>query len=410
MTDRKPSYEELKDRLKKAEKLIQILENYGTSREDWQVSQLRRLANKLIRAERDERRNLSAILHDHIQPLIVGARMQVWEIQRNSDTAVVKKTADRVESILVETLAALRSLSAELRPAPLQHNGLSGGLDWLKRYMSDQFEFGVNLTISGDIDPIREETGFLLYEGVKELLLNAAKHADVDQADVLVRRTRENTIHLVVSDRGQGFDPDISSQRETATLGLFSIQERLASISGSMLIETAPGRGTKVTLTVPAGMERQENPPSAAKEKTSAFGLKKTGSLNIKKEMIGILIVDDHKVLREGLNGLLGAEPDFHVLGEAASGSRAIDRALELRPDVIIMDVNLGDMDGVRATREILSREPGIRVIALSMYDDQSLVEEILKAGAVQYLTKSASSDDIISAIRDCICIPDTGV
>ena len=194
-----------------------------------------------------------------------------------------------------------------------------GGLNWLKRYMADTFEFTVNLTVYEEIDPILEETSFLLYEGVKELLLNTAKHSGVTAADVYVNRTGENLISLVVEDHGKGFDAESieHSHPEKATLGLFSIQERLSAIDGRMLIETAVSRGTRVTLTAPAGLSAEREHGQKLRPSISKAPRVQVRS---KEKSIGILIVDDHRIMRQGLKGLLQTEPDFTVLGEAESG------------------------------------------------------------------------------------------
>lgn len=116
-----------------------------------------------------------------------------------------------------------------------------------------------------------------------------------------------------------------------------------------------------------------------------------------------MLIVDDHSVLRDGLKGMLQLEPDIRVIGEAVDGPGAVEQAKQLRPDVIIMDVNLGnEMDGVAATGRILALMPQIKVIALSMYDHEGIAGAIRKAGASAYVCKSGSSDQLIKIIRDC--------
>lgn len=117
---------------------------------------------------------------------------------------------------------------------------------------------------------------------------------------------------------------------------------------------------------------------------------------------IGILIVDDHKALREGLKALLQVEPDFQILGEAEDGEQAMQLAQELNPDVILMDINLGEMHGVQVTRQILSRQPQICVIGFSMHTDPNLAQAMFKAGARDYLIKSAPAEKLISAIRRC--------
>jgi CheY-like chemotaxis protein len=179
--------------------------------------------------------------------------------------------------------------------------------------------------------------------------------------------------------------------------GLFSIQERLAYIGGKMTVETASGEGMKATLTVPAAEAAEDSAADASG--TPAASGKAVIRVNGRKHLIGVLIVDDHKVLRDGLKGMLQLEKGIQILGEAADGFEAVQLAGDLNPDVVIMDVNLGEMDGVEATRRIVAGNPGIRVIGLSMHDDRQIRKAMLEAGADVYLTKSGPSEALISAV-----------
>lgn len=121
-----------------------------------------------------------------------------------------------------------------------------------------------------------------------------------------------------------------------------------------------------------------------------------------KEDNIKILIVDDHQALREGLKVILQLEPDFSILGEAEDGKQAIKLAQALAPDVIIMDIDLGEMHGIQVTEQILACQPDICVIGFSMHADPDLAKAMRKAGAKAYLSKSDSPDQLISAIRNC--------
>jgi DNA-binding NarL/FixJ family response regulator len=117
-------------------------------------------------------------------------------------------------------------------------------------------------------------------------------------------------------------------------------------------------------------------------------------------QRIRILLVDDHVVMRQGLSCLLHGHSDLEVIGEAADGHGALNKARELKPDVILMDISMPRMNGMEATRIIHSELPDIRIIGLSMYDDVETTRAILSAGAVAFLTKSGHSDDLLSTIR----------
>ena len=113
-----------------------------------------------------------------------------------------------------------------------------------------------------------------------------------------------------------------------------------------------------------------------------------------------VLIVDDHKILREGLRSLLEDAQDIKVVGEAASGDEAVTRAAALKPDVVIMDVGMPDINGIDATQRIRAEMPAVKVIALSMHSDRRFVTGMLSAGASGYLMKDAAFEELAVAIR----------
>jgi DNA-binding NarL/FixJ family response regulator len=118
------------------------------------------------------------------------------------------------------------------------------------------------------------------------------------------------------------------------------------------------------------------------------------------KRKIRILIADDHAVVRSGLRSILESEDDIEVVGEAADGHQALEFAQELLPDVILMDINMGDWDGVTATRRVRNSVPSSRVIVLTNYDEDNLVFSSIRAGASGYLLKEVSGQQLTNAIR----------
>jgi DNA-binding NarL/FixJ family response regulator len=116
--------------------------------------------------------------------------------------------------------------------------------------------------------------------------------------------------------------------------------------------------------------------------------------------VIRILLADDHALFRQGLKSLLEAEGDFRVVGEAKDGWEALRHALEAKPDVILMDIQMPGLDGVQATKTILQEWPEARVIILTMYRQDAYVFEAVKAGARGYLLKDTDAKELIEAIR----------
>ena len=116
--------------------------------------------------------------------------------------------------------------------------------------------------------------------------------------------------------------------------------------------------------------------------------------------MIRVLIADDQRLIREGISSLLDIQPGLSVVGIACDGRQAVDRAVELTPDVVLMDVRMPELDGVAATVEVLRAVPGCRVLMLTTFDDEEYVVEALKAGASGYLLKDLPAADLAQAIR----------
>jgi PAS domain S-box-containing protein len=366
-----------------------------------QADQLRALAAELTQAEQRERKRLAKILHDHIQQLLVAARMQVEWMQRDSRPERLRATVQAVDSILKEALDASRSLTVELSPPVLHEAGLIGGLNWLAARTLERNQFEVILRAENKAEPPTEDARLMLFKCARELLLNAVKHSGVTQAHITLLRTNEGHIRLIFSDAGKGFDPDLLKKRrpDEASFGLFSIQQRLIHYGGEMAIATAPGKGTCVTLTLPVG----EAPPLTEEPDGSARDQAKPDKIVVheKAAIRRVLIVDDHKIMRDGLVSLMQFESDIEVVGQAADGPVAIELATKLQPDAIIMDINLGDgMNGVEATRRILAGNPKIKVIGLSMHTDNDVATALRDAGAVACLTKGGPSEDLIAAIR----------
>ncbi|HSO27282.1 MAG TPA: response regulator transcription factor [Anaerolineales bacterium] len=115
---------------------------------------------------------------------------------------------------------------------------------------------------------------------------------------------------------------------------------------------------------------------------------------------IKLLLADDHAVVRSGLRMLVEAQPDMEIIAESENGRETIEKVLALRPDVVLMDIEMPGMNGIEATRNIKERAPETAVLALTMYEDDQYFFEMLKAGAAGYIPKRAAPDALVNAIR----------
>ena len=113
-----------------------------------------------------------------------------------------------------------------------------------------------------------------------------------------------------------------------------------------------------------------------------------------------IVLADDHAIVREGLRALIDRQGDMEVVGEAADGRAAVEIAERLQPDVVVMDVSMPVMNGTRATRELMGRQPDLKILALTVHEERSYLRELLEAGASGYLLKRAAAEELVHAIR----------
>jgi NarL family two-component system response regulator LiaR len=117
-------------------------------------------------------------------------------------------------------------------------------------------------------------------------------------------------------------------------------------------------------------------------------------------QTIRVMLVDDHNVVRSGLATFLRAYDDLELVGEASNGAEAVDLCHRNKPDVILMDLMMPEMDGIAATRAILEEYPEVKVVAMTSFEEEELVQGVLAAGAISYLLKNVTSDELAAAIR----------
>jgi DNA-binding NarL/FixJ family response regulator len=117
-------------------------------------------------------------------------------------------------------------------------------------------------------------------------------------------------------------------------------------------------------------------------------------------DKIKVLLADDHAMMRDGIRALLSVQDDIEIVGDASDGKQAVERTLELQPDVVLMDVAMPGMDGLEATRRITKQSPKTRVLILTQYDNKEYVLSAIKAGSAGYVPKRALGSELVSAIR----------
>src|SRR5262245_17603874 len=363
--------------------------------------QLRRLASQLTLAEQSARRQLASTLHDGLQQLLFSAGITLDQAVTSNSQADQVGLLEKARANVKQAMEAARTLSVNLFPPVLHRGGLPAALAWLAKRTQEQYNVVVSVMADPRANPEASDVRILLFEGVRELLFNAIKHARVDRVDVNLALGPGDTIHIQVSDEGIGFDPTGTlhhKDQHQVGLGLFSIQERLALLGGHLDIQSAPGKGARFSLTLPrTGLPRLATRGAEARRNDIDWQEHFVyNSARGRSRSLRILIADDHAVARAGLRELFSERPPLHVVGEVANGVEAISQAMALQPDVIVMDVSMRQMNGIEATYEIHRTLPHIKIVGLSTHDDESTERSMREAGAEAYFTKNEGTDRLL--------------
>jgi PAS domain S-box-containing protein len=365
------------------------------------TNQLSRMASDLTLAEQRAREELAQTLHDGLQQLLVAASVNVEShimraAQRGSSADELVKARNYIE----EAVAAARSLSVELFPPVLQTAALSTALDWLADWSRSKYGLEVKVSADPRANSDRKGVRTLLFGSVRELLFNVVKHAEVDRVTVDLAVGPDDTLCITVTDEGRGFDPMELEERAKASQvgwGLFSIRERLTLLGGRFDIESAPGGGARFRLIAPRDIAYSPVGVESASSRATTNLPTPFATAGAPSYALRVLIVDDHPALRKTFAEILQARPEFQVVGEAANGVEAIAQAHVLRPDVVLMDVSMPEMDGIEATRRIHAELPFIQILGLSVYPRSPMDRHPIElAGAAAFFTKGIDTQLLI--------------
>lgn len=422
VTDRKLAEEELKrqkqlledlnstleERVREIRRLNETLEERVTERTaelENRAQQLQQLALELTDAEDHERRRIASILHDDFQQDLAYIKLELGILQNKVDLETIQKRLEFLVPIVGECIEKSRNLSYEINPPALLQSGLLMALRELAQNMKTRFGLNVTVHAQHHAEPHSIVLASILFRSIRELLFNVIKHAGVNSA-IMDIRSENGIINIRIKDLGNGFvyDPARSRLNRETGFGLWSIEDRITFLGGHMKINTAPGKGCCIELTVPKDVSRKHSTPEPSGDETPRQEWVDIGPAHPpqscdERHQIHILLADDHQMMREAMAKLLKDCKGMTVVGQAKDGSEAVRFAARLKPHVILMDVTMPVLDGFEATAQIKKDNPDIRIIGLSVHNDAHTRQKMLHVGASAYLTKSGSPVTLVETI-----------
>ena len=315
-----------------------------------------------------ERGRIAGELHDVLAHSLSGAAIQLQGArklaEREQASPQLRAAIDRGGELVRDGLANARQAVGALRGEELPS---VAQLESLVATFRNDMNAEVTLTIEGTERRLPADASLALYRGAQEALTNAARYAPGAATTVVLRYDSGHTT-LTVEDRTAGTKPDAAGLVGVGGgNGLTGMRERLEQAGGNHA-----GRPYR------HGLARRAGRPG----------------------VIRIVIADDQRVVRDGLAMLIGLIDDIEVVGTASDGFEAVGLAHDTRPDVVLMDLRMPEMEGAEATRRIRSALPETQILVLTTYADDESLFPALQAGARGYLTKDASAEEIETAIR----------
>lgn len=324
-----------------------------------------------------ERKRIARDLHDTVSQELFASSMILSGVSANLDQIEREQLEFQltaVESMLQNAQKDLRILLLHLRPTELENKTLSEGFDILLKELTDKSS--IEVVYKKNLGKLPKKIEDNVFRIAQEFISNTLKHAKATRLEVYLNQT-ETELQLKMVDNGVGFDMD---ERHDLSYGITNIEDRVDDMAGTITFLSQKGKGVSMDIRLPL-----------------VKGEKRRKKMTQK---IRVILVDDHEMVRLGLKSFFNLQPDIEVVGEAGNGIDGIKLALELKPDVVVMDLVMPEMSGVEATLKLLKEWKEAKILVLTSYLDNEKIYPVIEAGAKGYMLKTSSAAEILNAIH----------
>jgi len=371
---------------------------------------LRQLSARLLQLQDEERRHIARDLHDITGQKLAFQSMALSALQTKQSPNLDAESQQALSESLIlnkEISAEIRTLSYLLHPPLLDELGLSSAARWYAAGFTKRTGIPIDIDVPKEVKRLSPDAEVAIFRVLQESLTNVHRYANTPRARLRIRTT-EDDIKVEIEDYGKGIQATKSKSAQESVerlgVGIQGMTERIRQLGGRLEITSRPRRGTLVTATIPFGDSQVEVPaaPIAPTALAATFSADRPLASHLHQRQ-QILIADDHEMLRRGVRNTLQTEPDLEICGEAVDGQDAIDKARELHPDLVILDINMPVLNGLVAVRQILRYCPTTKIVIFSVHDSDQTKQEIIAAGAHGFVSKGKDSHDLLRVVRDVL-------
>ena len=374
---------------------------------------LRQLSARLLKLQDEERRHIARDLHDITGQKLAAQSMALAKVL-NRKAAGLDQESQRllVECVTLSNQVSdeIRTLSYLLHPPLLDELGLSSAVRWYAEGYERRTGIKVEVKMPLDFGRLSPDVEVAVFRVIQESLSNVQRYSESPRAYVRLKISSSDEIQVQIGDFGKGMHPaTLNTSTHTAAplgVGIQGMRERMRQLGGKLDITSRLTHGTLVTATVPM-VHPQANPSAESITNTTV----ETGT-NRGTDTPGpgrdtprkqILIADDHEMLRRGIRNALEDRQDWQICGEAVDGQEAVNKVNTLRPDLVILDINMPVLNGLAAVRQILRNRPQTKIVIFTVHDSEQTLKEIQAAGAHAYVSKNDASDALLRVVEDLL-------
>jgi DNA-binding NarL/FixJ family response regulator len=363
-----------------------------------------------LQLQDDERRRIARDLHDITGQQVAALVMSLDRLTHLVDcpNPEAKQTIADSHELVGKIGEEIRTLSYLLHPPLLDECGLASAVRWYAEGFQKRSGIRLDVEIGSNISrfPIDAET--TLFRVVQESLTNVHRYSGSADAQIRISASSDQ-VQLEVIDHGKGgkVSSNYAALQGPAPLGVGipGMRERLHQLGGRLDVEFGIN-GTRVVAILPIKKAAEATEDPTAVEAAVQVASQQHDDVNHSPDhdtRRRILIADDHEVMRRGVRGLIESQEEWAVCGEAVEGADAVRKFLDLRPELVILDINMPGLSGLDAAQQILRENEATKILFFTVHDSEQVIREVARIGAQGYVTKSRAGHDLVDAVRNVL-------